>query len=146
MKRLLLGLIFFGLLVGNVWARSEVATAKKLCAALQGTSEVQLADKTRADCITLSYVIEVERPYKWAEGIGQVLYYATHFPDRTPVLVFVVSNPMDGRYISRALHVIREYRLPIQIFLTTWDGTKLYSLDDFWSLVKRQQSQSLRRK
>ena len=46
------------------------------CAQHNGTIEYILADKTRVDCLTDDYAIEFDFAYKWAEAVGQALYYA----------------------------------------------------------------------
>lgn len=45
-----------------------------MCNALDGKMEVVLKDKTRIDCLTAEYAIEVDFAKKGAEGIGQALY------------------------------------------------------------------------
>ena len=41
-----------------------------------GIKEYVLPDKTRVDCLTNEYAIEFDYAKKWAESVGQSLYYA----------------------------------------------------------------------
>ncbi len=84
------------------------------CAAAGGRAEVTLPDRTRADCITASHAIEFDFGSKWAESIGQSLYYATVTGRHAGI---VLITPVDKyRYWLRLNTVIDQYRLPI----TTW--------------------------
>ena len=48
----------------------------KMCNNLNWQMEYVLKDRTRVDCLTDKYAIEVDFAKKWAESIGQSLYYA----------------------------------------------------------------------
>ena len=48
----------------------------ELCNSLDGVMEQSLLDRTRVDCLTDVYAIEVDFAKKWAESVGQSLYYA----------------------------------------------------------------------
>ena len=41
-----------------------------------GETEVVLPDRTRCDCLTDKHAIEFDFGNKWAESVGQVLYYS----------------------------------------------------------------------
>lgn len=73
---------------------------EKFCAEMGGKTEVRLADGCRVDCLTRNYAIEVDFALKWAEAIGQALYYAdqTH---RKPGILLVMTGPSDGRFLAR---------------------------------------------
>ncbi|MEO1928513.1 MAG: hypothetical protein ABGX26_07480 [Nautiliaceae bacterium] len=84
-----------------------------LCKRLGGVMEYRLSDKTRVDCLTKEYAIEVDWAKKWAEGIGQSLYYSimTH---RKPAVALIVGDK-DKRYIKRLDKVAK--KLGIKVFL-----------------------------
>lgn len=54
---------------------------------LQGETEVVLP-LGRADVVTDEWAIEVDRPHKWKEGLGQALYYG-RATGRVPVVAFM---------------------------------------------------------
>lgn len=70
-----------------------------ICNDLDGKMEYVLPDKTRVDCLTDEYAIEVDWARKWAEGVGQSLYYA-HMTDKKPSIGLIVGNK-DQKYLKR---------------------------------------------
>jgi len=58
--------------------------------------EVVLPDKTRCDCLTETHAIEFDFGSKWAEAIGQALYYAIHANKRAGIVL--VLEKKDYRY------------------------------------------------
>lgn len=65
-----------------------------------GEIEHRLQDGTRIDCLTDEYAIEVDKCHKWAEAIGQALYYANS-TGRKPKIVLICS-PDEQRFYYRA--------------------------------------------
>jgi len=82
------------------------------CAANQGNAEVILPDKTRADCITATHAVEFDFGEKWAEAIGQSLYYALQTGKRAGV-VLIIETPADRKYFIRLNSTIEHFKLPI---------------------------------
>jgi len=76
-----------------------------LCKKLNGKMEYTLKDRTRVDCLTNTYAIEVDFAKKWAESIGQSLYYAqiTH---KKPAIALIVGKK-DTRFVKRVKKVAR---------------------------------------
>jgi hypothetical protein len=85
------------------------------CANQGGQAEVVLADQTRADCITATHAIEFDFGRKWAEAIGQALYYSLQTGKRAGV-VLILDGPKDRRYWIRLNSTIQHFGLPID----TW--------------------------
>ena len=85
----------------------------KLCKQLDGKMEVRLPDKTRVDCLTQEYAIEVDFAKKWAEGIGQSLYYA-EVTKKQPAVGLIVGKK-DQRYLKRLQKVAQKYAIEIFI-------------------------------
>ena len=65
-----------------------------------GHKEVILWDMTRVDCMTKDYAIEFDFAKKWAESIGQSLYYAK-LTGKAPAVVLILTSPTDYRYVKR---------------------------------------------
>jgi hypothetical protein len=70
--------------------KNERYYQSQLCDELKGQIEYVLFDKTRVDCLTNEYAIEVDWAKKWAESIGQSLYYAK-ITEKKPAVALIVS-------------------------------------------------------
>ena len=69
-----------------------------------GRKEVILWDMTRVDCMTKDYAIEFDFAKKWAESIGQALYYSK-LTGKAPAVVLILTSPTDYRYVKRIEHL-----------------------------------------
>ncbi len=76
-----------------------------------GIKEYVLADKTRVDCLTDEYAIEFDYAKKWAESIGQSLYYSKK-TGKKPAVAIITNGENDLKYIQR----IKETDEKITIF------------------------------
>ena len=93
---------------------NEAYYQRELCESLGGEMEYRLPDRSRVDCLTERYAIEVEFAKKWAEGIGQSLYYA-HESGRKPAIGIIVRDTQADRQRLRRLRTLSE-PLHIRIF------------------------------
>ena len=59
------------------------------CREHNGQTEVRLADGTRADCITATHAIEFDSGPKWAEAIGQALFYGVQIGKRSGIVLIL---------------------------------------------------------
>ena len=83
--------------------------------------EVVLDDGARVDCVTEEYAIEFDFAKKWAESIGQALYYAIK-TDKKPAIVLIMENPeKDEIYYNRLKDVAEKYNITV---------FKMFSLED----------------
>lgn len=85
------------------------------CAKYEGEAEVVLPDKTRCDCITASHAIEFDFAEKWAEAIGQSLYYSLQTGKRAGI-VLILESDSDRKFWIRLNSTIEHFKLPID----TW--------------------------
>jgi hypothetical protein len=76
-----------------------------------GTLEYRLDDQTRVDCLLPEYAVEVEFAHKWAESIGQSLFYAMK-TDRKPGILLIVGEK-DQRFIDRLTVVCQKYGIKL---------------------------------
>ncbi|MDO9266618.1 MAG: hypothetical protein Q7U00_05990 [Sulfurimonas sp.] len=83
----------------------------KMCNEFGGDMEYVLFDKTRVDCLTKEYAIEVDFAKKWAEGIGQSLYYA-EVTGKKPA-IGVISGEGDEKYLDRIRRVGNKFGIKI---------------------------------
>jgi len=66
-----------------------------------GKIEVTLPDKARVDCVTDTHAIEFDFAPKWAESIGQSLYYAEALKKSPGIVLIVEDKTRDEKYIKR---------------------------------------------
>ena len=77
-----------------------------------GKREFILWDNTRVDCLSKDYAIEFDFAKKWAESIGQSLYYAK-MTGKKPAVVLILTQLEDYKYVKR----IERLESDIKIFL-----------------------------
>jgi len=82
------------------------------CSPEFGRREAVLWDMTRVDCLTKDYAIEFDFAKKWAESVGQSLYYAK-MTNKAPAVVIILTKWSDMRYVKR----IERLNNDIKIFL-----------------------------
>ncbi len=98
---------------GKSLKKNERYYQVKICEELSGQVEYVLFDKTRVDCLTNDYAIEVDWAKKWAEGIGQSLYYAAVTGKKPAVGLIVSSDKKDQRHLKRLKVVADELNIKI---------------------------------
>lgn len=77
-----------------------------------GKQEFVLWDNTRVDCLTKDYAIEFDFAHKWAESVGQSLYYAK-MTGKQPAVALILTDLKDYRYVKR----VERLENGIKIFL-----------------------------
>ncbi len=68
------------------------------CKQAEGITEYVLDDGARVDCLTDKYAIEFDFAPKWAEAVGQSLYYALK-TGKKPSIVLILEKKIDKRYL-----------------------------------------------
>lgn len=95
--------------------KHEVDYSREIAERMGGIAEARLFDGVRVDVLTEDEAIEVEYPRKWAEAIGQSLYYAT-VTGEDPVIVLLVSDPAaERKYIYRCLVVAARCGITVRL-------------------------------
>lgn len=69
-----------------------------------GTREFVLPDRSRIDCLTGTHAIEVDFAAKWAEAVGQSLYYSIE-TGREPGILLIMEESGDERFLKRLMEV-----------------------------------------
>ena len=87
------------------WSRSNW---KKYVSSEKGV-EVRLWDGTRVDYLGKTYAFEIDFADKWAEAIGQSLYYSTVTGKRPAVILLVKDMEKERRYVYRCQTVCAKY-------------------------------------
>jgi len=83
-------------------ADNELYWEAIIAAQLHAEAEHRLPCGARVDLLTPTAAIEIDWPKKWAEGVGQALYYGAQ-TNRRAVVLYLVSDPVaEARYLDRA--------------------------------------------
>lgn len=91
---------------------------KSWCEAAGGASEFVLTDRARVDCLTLTHAVEVDFASKWAEAIGQALYYSIA-TGKSPGILLIMEDRDDERFLKR-LRAVTD-TVGITVWVTTQD-------------------------
>ena len=83
------------------------------CKTNNGETEVRLQDKTRIDCLTDKYAIEFDFASKWAESIGQALYYASSTGKEAGIVLIIENPEKDLKYLKRLKNVTEKYNIKV---------------------------------
>lgn len=118
MKTAVAGLLLCAVSTGVEAAHSfpEKVYQEQWCAEHGGVTEYRLDDLARVDCLTDEYSVEFDFGRKWAESIGQALFYAEKTGKR-PGVVLILESRDDDRYLKRLQTVAARYGI------TTWTMT-----------------------
>ena len=92
--------------------QNEAYYVNQWCTSDFGRKEAVLWDLTRVDCLAKDYAIEFDFAKKWAESVGQSLYYSK-MTKKQPAVVLILQNITDYIYVNR----IERMNLGIKIFL-----------------------------
>ncbi|MFQ5442610.1 MAG: hypothetical protein ACE5EB_07795 [Thermodesulfobacteriota bacterium] len=87
------------------------------CDRAGGLTEVTLSDFSRVDCLTDEYAVEMDFARKWAEAVGQALFYGS-MTGRRPAIVLILENDGDRRYLKRLYLTIEKWGLPVRVWTT----------------------------
>ena len=80
----------------------------------KGEIEHVLPDKTRIDCLTDTHAIEYDWGKKWAESLGQSLYYSA-MTGKKAGIVLIVNPRTKDRYLKRLNKAIEVHGLDIDV-------------------------------
>lgn len=78
------------------------------CSKQGGQTEYVLDDGTRVDCLLPNMAVEFDFAPKWAECIGQALYYGKK-TNRNPVCMLIMEDPIkDEKYLNRLKYTVSD--------------------------------------
>lgn len=98
---------------GIAFARApERAYQEEWCAKEGGVVEYTLPDRTRVDCLTGEYAIEVDFSSKWAEAVGQSLYYA-EMTGKRPGVLLILEDEGDSRHLERLVFLAKRFGIRV---------------------------------
>jgi len=99
----------------EVGKKSEAFHRERICKRWNGTPEYTLDDGARVDCLTDQYVVEFDFSNKWAEAVGQALYYSMKTGKKAGIVLIMNGNSSQA-HLERLKDVIGHYRLDIKIW------------------------------
>ncbi|MEO5356924.1 MAG: hypothetical protein H7844_06460 [Nitrospirae bacterium YQR-1] len=83
------------------------------CSEHGGITEYVLDDRSRVDCLLPDIVVEFDFAAKWAESIGQAIYYGLK-TNKKPAIVLILENPQkDKKYLKRLKKVADTYGITV---------------------------------
>ena len=91
----------------------EKVYQNNFCNKMNGQVEYVLNDKTRVDCLTATYAIEVDFASKWAESIGQSLHYSIKTGKKAGVLLIIENVAKDRKYLRRLENVATDHNINV---------------------------------
>lgn len=121
MKRLVIVLILLTA-VSPAFAKhlyKEAVYQKTWCDKHNGVMEYELPDKTRVDCLTDKYAVELDFAPKWAECIGQALYYGKMTRKRPACVLIMERGEKDLKYLRRLRRAVYRKGLDMRTFTIT---------------------------
>jgi hypothetical protein len=83
-----------------------------------GEIEYVLADKTRVDCLTDTHAIEYDFGKKWAESLGQALFYSA-MTGKKAGIVLIVNPKSKKRFLTRLNKAISDNNLEVDVWTIT---------------------------
>lgn len=126
MKRLILflTLILFMPTVEAKHLYKESMYQQAWCNKRGGTTEYKLNDKTRVDCLTEKYAVEVDFAPKWAECIGQALYYGKMTGKQPACVLIMERGEKDLKYLNRLRRAVYRKGLDMRTFTIKPDAVE----------------------
>ncbi len=95
------------------------------CEPQKGIEEFRLIDPYsgdfmgRVDCLTATHAVEFDFADKWAEGVGQALFYSSRTGKRAG-LALIIEDPKDNRHVVKVKALIAAEGLPLDLWVVTW--------------------------
>ena len=115
MRNLVLFLLVVTAMTAAAGDHPERWYQQRWCEARGGETEVVLEDRTRVDCVTDEYAVEMDFGSGWAQAIGQALYYAEK-TGRRPGIVLIVEEG-EERYLRRLQEATEGHGLDIRVWV-----------------------------
>jgi hypothetical protein len=94
---------------------SEADYVNYACPKMNGKIEFTLEDGSRVDCETDTHSIEFDFGKKWAEAIGQALYYSSK-TGKQPGIVLIISKENDKKNLEKIKTVAKKYEFDIKLW------------------------------
>jgi hypothetical protein len=80
-----------------------------------GEIEYVLSDRTRVDCLTATHAIEYDWGKKWADSLGQALFYSA-MTGKKAGIVLIVNPRTKERFLKRLNKAISDNNLDVDVW------------------------------
>jgi len=114
MKKILILLLMLISLTAFSQKKKEVYFQLKFANILNGEIEVVLDDNSRLDILTDTFAIEVDFGKKWAESIGQSLYYSILTGKKAGVLL-ILDGKNENIFLKRLMAVAVKHDITVWV-------------------------------
>ena len=94
------------------------------CKANNGILEYKNDDNTRVDCLTENNAVEFDFAQKWAESVGQALYYQKKTKKRGKVVLILENTEKEMKYFNRVKELSVDYNFDCD-YITPAETDKL---------------------
>jgi hypothetical protein len=121
MKTALIILLLFLTVSAQASSNLESFYQDQWCKEHKGQAEAVLPDRTRCDCLTETHAIEFDFGKKWAEAIGQSLYYSLQTGKKAGI-VLILEDESDYKFWIRLNTTITHFKLPIDTWMIKPDS------------------------
>lgn len=71
---------------------------------------------TRCDCLTATHAVEFDFAPKWAEAVGQALYYGAVTGKKPAVVLIHKGGRIDERYGKRINTIVKAHGIDLDIW------------------------------
>ena len=115
MKKVIISLFCLAIFAQSSYAKHDLPEKyyqEEWCKEQNGVTEYVLSDGTRVDCLTKNYAVEFDFASKWAESIGQSLYYASQ-TGKTPAIVLIIESRKDYKYYYKIENLCKQYGIAL---------------------------------
>ena len=112
----------------QITRQKEVYYQDKFAEIIKGTTSVTLWDRTEVDILTDTFAIEVDFSEKWAESVGQSLFYS-EMTNRKAGILLIINGNYDERYIRRLM--MAAVKNDITVWLMDYNTEKWCKVDRF---------------
>ena len=92
-------------------AKLEKDYQKETCS---GIMEYRLDDGSRVDCLTDEYAIEYDFANKWAEAVGQSLYYAEK-TGKKPAIMLILKDEKQKKHLPKVKVLCKKYGIELVV-------------------------------
>ena len=107
------------------------------CSREMGQVEVILADEVSCDCLTSTHSVEIDFADKWAEAIGQSLFYSLQ-TDKKAGIVLIMESLKDEKYWFRLKKTIERFDLQIDVWAMGAGYARLVDLRERLEVLKSE--------
>jgi hypothetical protein len=111
-----LTITFLAILISNATKAHHWNEADHVDWHCKGDIEHVLPDRTRVDCLTETHAVEYDWGYKWAQSLGQSLFYSAMTGKKAGIVLIVKPKTRD-RYVTRLNKAIETHNLNIDVWI-----------------------------